>query len=395
MTRAVRPNVLFILMDDMGYGDMECYGSTLLQTPHMNRIAAEGAVCTRMYSAPVCSPARAQLLTGLYAPHTGITRVLFPQDTIGLTDATPTIASHLRLAGYATMAIGKWHLGCRPEHMPTRHGFDEYFGLLYSNDMAPLSLYRDEVVCEQDVDQASLTRRYTDEALRFMERHQRQPFFCYLAHTMPRIPLHVESQYAGRSRAGLYGDVIECIDDQIGRLLDRLDALGLAENTLVVVSSDNGPWYQGSVRGQRGRKFDTYEGGVRVPFIVRWPQRIAPGGRRDQVMALIDVLPTVLRLAGCPSSQAVDGLDASDTLCDGAPSPHTEVFLYLDAALSAVVSGDWKLHVRPSAGEGWARCEFPQLFNLADDPDECYNLADRYPAVVERMLAAAHRADND
>ncbi len=388
-----RPNIVYILMDDMGYGDMGCYGSSLLCTPHMDRIAAEGTVCTRMYSAPVCSPARAQLLTGCYAPRTGITRVLFPQDTTGLTEATPTIATHLRQAGYATMAIGKWHLGCLPEHMPTRHGFDAYYGLLYSNDMDPLFLYRDETVCEWEVDQASLTRRYTDEAIGFIERHRDRPFFCYLAHTMPHIPLHVEPRYAGRSRAGLYGDVIECIDDQIGRILEYLDTSGLAENTLVIVSSDNGPWYQGSVRGQRGRKFDVYEGGVRVPFIARWPRRIPPGSHRDQLMSQIDILPTLTNLAGCAPIAGIDGKDLSGTLIEDGPSPHSEVLLYIDAVPGAVVSGEWKLHLNLGRDTAQAHGEYPQLFHLATDPEESYNLANRYPDVVDRMLEAARRTD--
>lgn len=384
-----RPNVVLVLMDDMGYGDMGCYAPTPIRTPNMDALAATGVRFTHMYSAaPVCTPSRCGLLTGRYAQRVGLPRVLFPQDTIGLTGAELTVADCLRPLGYATCAIGKWHLGCRPEHHPARHGFDRFFGLLYSNDMAPLHLYADEGVLEQEVDQASLTRRYTDCAIDFVRANRDRPFFVYLAHTMPHIPLHVEPEFRGRSAAGTYGDTIECIDAHLGRLLLELRALGLQDDTLVMVTSDNGPWFEGSTGGLRGRKFEVYEGGVRSPFVARWPAEVPAGMVCAEPACFPDLLPTLVGLAGGtpPADRVLDGRDISALLRGEGVSPHEAIYLYTGSSLNAVRAGRWKLHVARGA-EGKDRSQMPQLFDLSLDPSESYNLADRHPQVVERLRA--------
>ena len=384
-----RPNFIVVLMDDMGYGDMGCFGPTPIRTPHMDEIAENGMRFTQMYSlAPVCTPSRCGLLTGRYAQRVGLPRVLFPKDTIGLSAPELTVADCLRPLGYATCAIGKWHLGCRPEHNPCRHGFDRFFGLLYSNDMQPLSLYQDEEVLETLVDQASLTRRYTDFAIDFVRAHRDEPFFVYLAHTMPHIPLHVEPEFRGRSAAGTYGDTIECIDAHLGRLLGELRAQGLEDNTLVMVTSDNGPWFEGSTGGLRGRKFEVYEGGVRSPFVAQWPAAIPAGAVCAEPSCFLDLLPTLVGLAGGtpPADRVIDGRDIGP-LMRGQGVPLRDAFyFYADNSLNAVREGHWKLHVA-RGGDGNNRAEMPQLFNLAIDPSESYNLADRHPAVVEDLRA--------
>ena len=384
-----RPNFIVVLMDDMGYGDMGCFGPTPIRTPHMDEIAENGMRFTQMYSlAPVCTPSRCGLLTGRYAQRVGLPRVLFPKDTIGLSAPELTVADCLRPLGYATCAIGKWHLGCRPEHNPCRHGFDRFFGLLYSNDMQPLSLYQDEEVLETSVDQASLTRRYTDFAIDFVRAHRDEPFFVYLAHTMPHIPLHVEPEFRGRSAAGTYGDTIECIDAHLGRLLGELRAQGLEDNTLVMVTSDNGPWFEGSTGGLRGRKFEVYEGGVRSPFVAQWPAAIPAGAVCAEPSCFLDLLPTLVGLAGGtpPADRVIDGRDIGPLMRGQGVPPRDAFYFYADNSLNAVREGHWKLHVA-RGGDGNNRAEMPQLFNLAIDPSESYNLADRHPAVVEDLRA--------
>lgn len=374
-------------MDDMGYGDMGCYGPTPIRTPEMDGIAARGVRFTHMYSgAPVCTPSRCGLLTGRYAQRVGLPRVLFPKDTAGLPAGERTIADGLRALGYATCALGKWHLGCRPEHHPCRHGFDRFFGVPYSNDMLPLPLYSDETVVEEAIDQATLTRRYSDEAIAFIRAHRESPFFVYLAHTMPHIPLHVEPAFRGRSAAGTYGDTIECIDAHLGRLLAELRALGLERDTLVIVTSDNGPWFEGSTGGLRGRKFEVYEGGARMPFVAQWPAAIPAGSVCAEPAIFLDLLPTLTAWAGGmpPADRVLDGLDIRALFRGEGASPHDALYFYVGNSLNAIRVGRWKLHVA-RGGDGRDRKEMPQLFDLSLDPQEAYNLADRHPELVQRL----------
>jgi arylsulfatase A-like enzyme len=383
-----RPNIVVVFMDDMGYGDMGCFGGTVVKTPNMDRIAEQGIRLRHMYSAAsTCTPSRASLLTGRYAQRVGLPRVIFPHEGEGLPAWERTLPELLRERGYRTGMYGKWHLGCRPEHNPVHHGFDEFVGLLYSNDMDPVHLYEGEKVADTEVDQATLTRMYTDRAIEFVQRHSDEPFFVYLAHTMPHIPLYVEPEFRGRSDGGTYGDTIECIDHHLGRLLDVLSERGLLENTVVMVTSDNGPWFEGSTGGLRGRKIETWEGGIRMPFVAQWPGQIPAGSVSDEPAGLIDLLPTVVGLAGgtVPTDRPIDGIDIWPALLGG-PMPEREALYFFQYwALNAVRSGRWKLHVGRHGHPHPDPRELPQLFDLERDPTESYNVANREPEVVDRL----------
>jgi len=384
-----RPNVVLVFLDDMGYGDMGRMGGTVVATPNMDAVGAGGVTCRHMYAAaPVCTPSRAALLTGRYPQRVGLPRVLFPHDGQGLPAWERTLPELLRERGYRSGAYGKWHLGCRPEHNPVRHGFDEFFGLLYSNDMNPLHLFDGEREMAGVPDQATLTRDYTDHAIDFIERHADEPFFCYLAHTMPHIPLHVEAEFRGRSAGGTYGDTLECIDFHLGRLLDHLTELGLDEHTMVIVTSDNGPWFEGSTGGLRGRKFESWEGGVRMPFVARWAGQIPADTYSDQPACFIDLAPTLARLAGAsmPTDRPVDGVDIFGLL-RGEPMPERALYFLNGWVVNAVRQGRWKLHVdrfpEPNPRE------LPQLFDLVGDPGESYNVANLYPETVKQLAGLA------
>ncbi len=392
--QARKPNIVLVYMDDMGYGDMGCFGSSLIRTPVMDSIAGRGVKFTRMYAAAaICSPSRAGLLTGRYAQRLDVERVLFPGDTKGITDQEKTFGAYLQDAGYATCMLGKWHLGCQPQHNPVRHGFDHYFGLLYSNDMDPLHLYRNEEAIETEVDQATLTRRYTDEAIGFIEQHADEPFCVYLAHTMPHIPLHVEPDFRGRSEGGTYGDTIECIDYHLGRLLEKLEELGLTEDTLVTVTSDNGPWFEGSTGGLRGRKFDNYEGGIRMPFVAQWPGTIPAEAVCDDPASQMDMLPTFLYLAGLtPDGPQLDGINIWPAFVGERYPEREALYHYFKYTLTAVTCGRWKLHF---CDRGGSTKEMPQLYNIERDPQENYNLANLQPEVVERLSRLAAKFDEE
>ncbi len=397
------PNVVIILADDMGWGDLESQGATGFATPCLERMAAEG---TRFQAAyvpqPVCTPARAALLTGCYPMRLGLgNRVLFPYSTHGLNPKEETLAESLARRGYATGCIGKWHLGHFPEFLPLRQGFDEYFGIPYSNDMdahhyahnqfqAPaLALYRNDEIVERSPDQSRFTQRFTDEALNFIRRHQNERFFLYLAHPMPHRPIQASDDWIGSSELGLYGDVLQELDHSVGRVLDELALLGLDRNTLVVFTSDNGPWRRESAGGLRGKKNTTWEGGVRVPLVARWPGQI-PAGRVSQApLSFTDLKPTVEALTGATSPIANDGRDISAHLRGAEdPADHPLVF-YRDRRLQALRQGHWKLHVyRPEWGEDEHSA---LLFDLLEDPGETRDLAASQPEVVARMLAEASR----
>lgn len=391
--RAARPNIVLLFADDMGYGDMGAMGGTVINTPNMDRVAAAGITFRQMYSAAaVCTPSRAALMTGRYAPRVGLERVIFPGEPEGLSSYERTVAALLRETGYRTAIYGKWHLGARPEHNPVRHGFEEFYGIPYSNDMDPVHLYENESVVETYVDQALLTRDYTDRAISFISEHRDEPFFVYLPHTMPHIPLHVEEGFRGRSKGGTYGDTIECIDFHLGRILDHLESEGLTENTLVIVTSDNGPWFEGSTGGLRGRKIDCYEGGIRMPFVAQWPAAIPAGITTDEPACFIDLMPTFVGLAGgrVPDDRPIDGCDIGSVF-RGGPMPEREpLFFFHRWELNAVRDGRWKLHVRRRNSADDQR-EMPQLFDLELDPYESYNQANREPEVLARLLGVASR----
>ncbi len=411
---ADRPNLVLILFDDLGYGDLGAYGSASVRTPSLDRLAAEGVRFTHGYAAsPYCSASRAGLLTGRYAVRSGLDHVVQAPWTwrdlllriAGRNRRLPleevTLAELLSAAGYATAIFGKWHLGDESPSLPHERGFDEFYGLLHSNDQGRPAVRRDgEIVEPHPIDQASLTRRYTDEAVRFLEEHAREqrPFFLYLPHTFPHVPLHAPAARRGTSEGGLYGDVVEELDAGVGRVLRALDRLGLAESTLVVATSDNGPWFQGSGGGVRGRKMDVFEGGTRVPWIVRWPGQVAAGQVIDSPITGLDLLPTMLEATGLPAPEdrVLDGASLLPLLTGAAPAAEREVWYFQIGELRAVRSGRFKYHDRHRLLYGnpmdWAVAPFvdkgPWLFDLELDPDESYDVSERHPEVARRLGAA-------
>ena len=405
------PNFVLILADDMGYADIGPFGSTLHRTPALDRMAREGMKLTSFYAAPVCSPSRAQVLTGSYAQRVSVPFVVLPDDRHGLHPDERTLPELLRERGYATMAIGKWHLGHAPQHLPTHHGFDRYFGLPYDRRIR-LPLMRDDTVVEtlEGDERNTQTARFTDEALRFIAEQRTRPFFLYFAATAVHVPLLPGKNFQGKSANGPYGDWVEELDASVGRILEALRENGLEENTLVIFTSDNGPWLPygaeaGTAGPLRGGKGSTWEGGVRVPALARWPGRIPAGAVSDAAIGLIDLLPTFVSLAGAPIPEAprIDGRDLSPLLLgDNVVSPHEAWFFYNVDRLEAVRSGPWKLALRPQI-ENLGDPQFPpdaagssaRLYNLNTDLGERTDLAARHPHVVRRLqrLASAMARD--
>ncbi len=405
-TATRQPNIVFIYADDMGYGDVGCFGAKAIRTPNLDRMAAEGLKLTSFYvTSPVCTPSRAALLTGRYAARMGeaqmrLANVLFPTDKTGLPQTETTIARALKQRGYATACIGKWHLGHLAPHRAIDHGFDYYFGIPYSNDMRPTPIVRNDETIEEPARQESLTLRYTQEAVSFIERSKNRPFFLYLAHNMPHIPLFASERFRGKSAGGLYGDVIEELDFHIGELLASLKRLGLDRDTIVFFASDNGPWYQGSPGSLRGRKGSTYEGGVRVPGIVRWPGRIKAGSVSDEPVSTIDFFPTAIELAGgsavgAKSGLPVDGNNILRLLIGHHKTSPDDLILFFDGVyLQTVRARQWKLHVarwnypRYTASTGPRQnliLARPELYDLTVDSGESYDLAADHQKVVKEI----------
>lgn len=437
-TRAADPpvNVIVILADDLGYGDLGCYGQTRYQTPHLDRMAAEGARFTHFNTpAPFCAPTRAALLTGRYPFRCGMTQNPAPDGRdkathlLHLPESEITLAQLFRQAGHATAAIGKWHLGhAKPEWLPTARGFDEYFGIPYSNDMRPVELLEGTRRAEYPVDQATLTKRYTERTLDFIERHRDRPFFLFLPQAMPHKPLAVSRDFDGKSGAGLYGDVIAELDWSVGQILDKLKTTGLNGRTLVIFTSDNGAWYGGSSGGLRGMKGSSYEGGYRVPGLVRWPGRIAPGQVVESIACTMDIFATSLDAAGIslPKDITIDGRSLLPMLM-GKATPEPRYLLGAQNQNLATIRDDrWKLHViqprdpflqRTESGQPWVDPRAPdgttilapanqyqpqdypglrggvapaamQLFDLKADPGEQRDVAAEHPEIVSKLKAA-------
>lgn len=405
---APRPNIIILFADDLGYGDLGCYGHPSIRTPHLDRMAAEGLRFTDFYSAAeVCSPSRAALLTGRYPIRSGMCgdrRVLFPNSKGGLPDQEITTAEALKQQGYATAHIGKWHLGIHPGGRPHDQGFDESFGLPYSNDMDPradlprgssgsptppadgwnVPLVRNGQVIEQPADQTTLTKRYAAEAVAFIKKNKQRPFFLYFAHTMPHVPLFASPEFKGKSRRGIFGDTVEELDWSVGQVLDTLRSEDLAEKTLVFFTSDNGPWLiQGLQGGSAGLlrdgKGSTWEGGMREPGIAWWPSRIRPGVTRELATAM-DLFATSLAVAGkpLPNDRPIDGVDLSPLLFEGRSLPARPFFYYRGEKLAACRVGDYKAHFFTQSGYGQPQPEMhdpPLLYNLAIDPSEKFDVA--------------------
>ncbi|MCX6613733.1 MAG: sulfatase [Acidobacteria bacterium] len=401
-----KPNIIVLFADDMGYGDLSCYGHPNIQTPNLDRLASEGIRFTSGYAAAsVCTPSRVGLLTGRYAKRAGLPNNLGPESIGGLPLTEITIAQQMKSQGYNTAAIGKWHIGHSPkEYLPTSRGFDQYLGLLYSNDMIPpwvktdrpLHLWRNNDAIEPVTDQSQLTERYTDEALNFIRKSAGNPFFLYLPYAMPHLPVSAPASRRGRSRAGLYGDTIETLDWSAGQILNELKTRGIDNNTLVVFCSDNGPWHDlpprmlaqgvepwhtGSKSLFRGAKGTTYEGGHRVPFLARWPGTIPAGRTSSEMVSTLDFFPTFSAAAGAkvPTDRIYDGYNLLPTLKGQAPSPRDNYKYFLGPDLQAIRQGPWKYR---KVGQNP-----PELFHLDFDPAEQYNVHDRNPDIAQSLAS--------
>jgi arylsulfatase A len=421
------PNFVIVFADDLGYGDLGCFGAKGWTTPNLDCMAKEGVRLTNFYAAqPVCSASRAALLTGCYSNRVGILGALGPNAKTGISAKEKTIADVLATRGYASAIYGKWHLGHRPAFLPTRHGFGDYFGLPYSNDMGrtkgrpknpPLPLIEGEKTVSTEPDQSKLTTWYTERAVKFIEKNRERPFFLYVPHSMPHVPLHVSDKFAGKSKQGLYGDVLMEIDWSVGQILAALKKNGLDDNTLVIFTSDNGPWinhgnHAGGAGPLREGKGTTWEGGVRMPCVMRWPGKIAPGTVCKEPAMTIDLLPTLAGLAGAKlPALPIDGKDIWPLIAGkkGAKSPHEAYFFYWNNELQAVRSGKWKLHLphtyrtlgaEPPGKDGkpgkYEQAKTPlALYDLDADMGEKTNVAEKHPEIVERLqkLAQGMRAD--
>jgi arylsulfatase A-like enzyme len=404
-----RPNLVLILIDDLGYGDIGPFGSKLNHTPNLDRMAAEGMKLSSFYCAPVCTPSRASFMTGCYPKRVSLPNVLFPASAVGISAEEHTLPELLKARGYATMCVGKWHLGDQPEFLPARHGFDHYFGLPYSNDMGgnwdgkpgaepappkraggratsssgkrpPLPLLRDETVVEtvSPEGQDRLTERYTQAAVRLIQKHKDRPFFLYLPHTAVHAPHHPGAAFRGKSKNGIYGDWVEEVDSSVGRVLDTLRTLKLAERTLVFFTSDNGGTKIASNGPLRGYKGSTFEGGMREPTLAWWPGKIPAGSVGDAVAANIDILPTFVELAGgtVPADRKLDGLDIWPLLSGRSKnSPHEAFFYFNGNNLAAVRCGAFKLELSGT------------LYNLQSDIGETKDVSGKYPAEVKKLRA--------
>ncbi|MDP6858612.1 MAG: sulfatase [Verrucomicrobiales bacterium] len=427
--KAELPNFIIIFTDDQGYEDIRCFGSPKIKTPHLDKMATEGRKFTSFYSAnSVCSPSRAALMTGSYPTRVSVPGVLFPRHEIGLNPDEVTIAEVLKGKGYATACIGKWHIGHKPKFLPTRQGFDSYFGIPYSNDMTIdpealladninlrngftadrikkekpkknlVPLMRNEEVIEYPCDQTTLTKRYTEEAVKFISENKDSPFFLYLPHTMPHIPLFASEQFKGKSKRGLYGDTIEEIDWSVGQILKSIKEKGIDQKTLVIYTSDNGPWKLDRGRGGsayplRGYKFQTYEGGMRVPCIMRWPGKVPEGTSCDEVAASIDLMPTIAKLAGAKllKDRKIDGKDIWPLMSgtEGAVSPHDMYYYYKGNRLESARQGKWKIR------RSGKKSQSVELYDLDSDISETKNLAKENEALVKDMIKKMNLFDED
>lgn len=408
------PNIIILFADDQGYADIGCFGAEGFETPHLDKMAEEGRKFTSFYSASsICTPSRAALLTGCYPVRNGMTEVLFPWSEEGMNENEVTIAEVLKGKGYATACYGKWHLGHHKKFLPLQHGFDEYYGLPYSNDMRPdmnedehpnLPLIEGNDIVEYNPSQSLLTKQYTDKAIDFIERNRDKPFFVYLPYAMPHIPLYVSHEYRNRSES-LYGDVIMEMDGSVGRIIDKLKQLGIDKNTLVIYTSDNGPWlsygtHGGSAKPLREGKFTTFEGGQRVPCIMWMPDRIQPGSVSDDIVSTLDLFPTIAVMAGADlPDQTIDGMDAGALIFNDVADETVQkpFYFFANDELQAVRVGKWKLHrphyyhsvIKPGTDgrTGWGKAKRTgwALYDLEEDVGERINIADKHPEKVEEL----------
>jgi arylsulfatase A len=395
-----RPNIVYIFADDLGYGDLGCFGASDIATPNIDGMAKAGIKFTSLISAsPVCSPSRAGLLTGRMPQRMGINGVFFPESFSGMSPEEITIAEVLRPLGYQTGIVGKWHLGHLEKYLPTNQGFDSYYGIPYSNDMESVVYLKNESVDSFRVNQSFTTQVYTQRALEFIDQAKEGPFFLYVAHNMPHVPIYASPQFVGTSRRGLYGDVIQEIDWSVGQILEKLREEDLEDNTLVIFSSDNGPWlvmehHGGSAGGLREGKQFTFEGGMRVPTVAQWPAVITPASIHEDFVSQMDWFPTITNLCGAtlPNELVIDGQDISAVLRGTGPRAGEPEFLYYDGAtLEGFRRGDWKIKLPYPGfpGQPWKKAVAAHdtlLFDLQADPGEQKNLLAQFPEKAKELV---------
>jgi uncharacterized sulfatase len=434
------PNIVLILADDLGYGDLGCYGHPKLKTPRIDQMAAEGARLTQFNTpAPFCAPTRASLMTGRYPFRCGMTQNPAPDggtaaDALAMPQTEITLAQVLKSAGYATGMVGKWHLGHKPGWLPTERGFDEYFGIPYSNDMRPVQVLEGSEVTEYPVVQATLTTRYAKRATDFIQRSKDKPFFLYFAEAMPHKPLAASEKNYKKSGAGLYGDALTELDDSVGAVLDALKQNGIDDNTFVLFTSDNGAWFGGSCGGLRGMKGTNYEGGYRVPMIARWPGKIPAGHVSAELAVMMDLFATVLHVTGAklPDDRVLDGRNILPLFTSASKSPHNFIFGHQNSKLATIRDARWKLHLlpasqmklKPGPDGKWLDPRQPdgvtilapfeqynidahpglttgveparmQLFDLQNDPGEQTDVASQHPEEVKRLQIAYDAMNKD
>jgi uncharacterized sulfatase len=388
-----KPNIVVILADDLGWSDISLNGSDLIKTPNIDRIGREGIQLMTFYAgANVCTPSRAALLTGRYPVRSGMQHVVYPQSTDGLPASEVTIAELVKTRGYVTKMVGKWHLGHHDEFWPTNQGFDEFYGVPYSNDMGPFDLYEGKAIVQSPADQKSLSRMYSNSAEDFIAANADRPFLLYVAENAPHAPLFVPDDVAGQSAAGLYGDVVEELDRGIGRILDALDEAGIADNTLVIFTSDNGPWFEGDTGGFRDRKGGTYEGSYRVPMLARWPGTIPAGSVSHEMAMSIDFLPTIAAVSGAalPTDREIDGRDLSELLRGKPVTIHDELFFFNGDDIVAIRNKRFKLMLNAYYRNFYVPFEkygVRLLFDLVTDPTERFSFVREEPEVVDDLMS--------
>lgn len=394
-----KPNIVYIFADDLGYGDLSCYGAKDINTPNIDQIAKQGIKFTEFYSASsVCSPSRAALLTGRYPQRMGINTVFFSESFTGIPDTEITIPEILKEKGFATGIVGKWHLGHHYQYLPLQQGFDEYFGIPYSNDMESVVYMRGNEVESYKVKQQYITKTYTKEAQKFITKNKDNSFFLYIAHSMPHVPLYASEEFIGTSKRGLYGDVVQELDWSVGQILKSLREHGILENTLIVFSSDNGPWLAmkedgGSAGDLREGKTFTFDGGMKVPTVAMWKNRIPQGIINTEVASQMDWFPTIANITGSsiPKGLVIDGLDISKVLTNKGNRKNSDL-LFLDGKqLQGYRSGQWKVKLpyKGFRGNKWkqfVKAHDTLLFNLNTDPGEKNNLFEKYPEKAKEIL---------